>query len=244
MKSLRLNPAAKGSDTNKPLQDRLAPSLCVRAEVSKHEQARSPVHPSIPLGERRSFEIVEQRSFQIISRYPDKSLQLRRQAPPPLDRGGTSRKIFSHPVCIGGGAAGFTLVELMVITAIIAILASVATPAYINYKNRAIQGEAIEALLRARMDQEIFWAENSRYARTIRRLPSFGNTTGISISTPNGYTIAVVTANANSFKVRATKTYFSCAQPDTITITEDPQKAPRIANTDALKFSLFKWLFN
>jgi len=39
-------------------QNRLAQSSFVRAEVSKHEQARSPVHPSIPLGERGSFEIV------------------------------------------------------------------------------------------------------------------------------------------------------------------------------------------
>jgi type IV pilus assembly protein PilE len=131
----------------------------------------------------------------------------------------------------------------MVITAIVAILASVATPAYINYKNRAIQSEAIEALLRARMDQEIFWAENQHYAKTIRLLPSFGHTVGTSIRTPNGYTIRVATANANSFKILATKTYFSYAQPDTISITQDLQQAPRIANTDALKFSLFKWMF-
>jgi hypothetical protein len=94
------------------------------------------------------------------------------------------------------------------------------------------------------MDQEIFWAENSLYTNNIRRLPSFGNTAGVSILTPIGYTIAVVVANANSFRIRATKTYFSYAQPDTISITEDPQQAPIIHNTDALKFSIFRWLFD
>ena len=167
----------------------------------------------------------------------------RPQVAPP-DGCTTSRKFFSCAGRTGLGAAGFTLVELMVVTGILAILASVATPAYINHKNRAIQSEAIEALLRARMDQEIFWAENSLYTNNIRRLPSFGNTAGASILTPNGYTIAVVTANANSFRIVATKTYFSYAQPDTIAITEDLQQAPIIHNTDALKFSIFKWLFD
>ena len=134
----------------------------------------------------------------------------------------------------------------MVVTGILAILASVATPAYINHKNRAIQSEAIEALLRARMDQEIFWAEKNHYASTIRLLPSFGNTNvGTSVSTPNGYTVSVVpgSADIDSFRIVAIKTYFSYAQPDTIAITEDLQQAPLIHNADALKFSIFKWLF-
>jgi indolepyruvate ferredoxin oxidoreductase, beta subunit len=44
-------------------QNRLEQSSFVRAEVSKHEQARSPIHPSIPLGERGSFEIVSETSL-------------------------------------------------------------------------------------------------------------------------------------------------------------------------------------
>jgi len=44
-------------------QNRLAPPSFVHAEVSKHEQARSPIHPSIPLGERGSFEIVSETSL-------------------------------------------------------------------------------------------------------------------------------------------------------------------------------------
>jgi type IV pilus assembly protein PilE len=180
------------------------------------------------------------------TKHSGRASQTRRQRPAPPDGCTTSRKFFPCAGRTGLGAAGFTLVELMVVTGILAILASVATPAYINHKNRAIQSEAIEALLRARMDQEIFWAENGFYTNNIRRLPSFGNTAGTSISTPNGYTVRVawVSANGNSYRIVATKTYFSYAQPDTIRITEDPQQAPIIHNTDALKFSIFRWLFD
>ena len=68
--------------------------------------------------------------------------------------------------------SGFTLVELMIVIAIVAILAAVATPAYINYQNRARQTEGIEALLRAKMDQQAFYAENGSL-RQYHRLPLF-----------------------------------------------------------------------
>jgi type IV pilus assembly protein PilE len=140
--------------------------------------------------------------------------------------------------------SGFTLVELMVVMAISAILASVAVPAYVNYKNRALQTEAVEALLRAKMDQEVFWTENNRYAGTVGMLSTFGNTRSLaSYTTPSAYTIQVTSADASSFKVLATKTFYSYAQADTMSITQSDQR-PRISNTDALKFSLFKWLFD
>ena len=42
------------------------------------------------------------------------------------------------------GKGGFTLVELMVVSAIVAILAVVAVPAYMNYVNRVAQGLGVE----------------------------------------------------------------------------------------------------
>ena len=74
--------------------------------------------------------------------------------------------------------AGFSLVELMIIVAIMGILAAVAIPAYINYINRAKQGEAISALMTAKLDQETFWADEYRYASTIGCLASFGGKGG------------------------------------------------------------------
>jgi type IV pilus assembly protein PilE len=141
--------------------------------------------------------------------------------------------------------SGYTLMELMVVVGIVAILASVATPAYINYKNRAIQTEAVEALLRAKMDQEVFWTDNARYANTIGALATFGNSNSIANyrTSPRGYTITMTAANTNNFTALASKVFYAGVNADTLAITE-ASTVPRIANTDALKFSLFKWLFD
>lgn len=137
---------------------------------------------------------------------------------------------------------GFTLVELAVVTAIIAILASVGIPSYINYRNRAIQAEAIEALLRAKMDQELFWAENNRYANSIGCLPSFGDSCDVaSHSTPNDYLIQVVSATTRTYRVRASRTFYGKA--DTIAMTESTSN-PVINNPQAIEFSVFRWLFD
>lgn len=140
---------------------------------------------------------------------------------------------------------GFSLVEVMVVTAIVAILAAVATPAYINHLNRAKQTEAVEALLRAKMDQEAFWADNNRYANTIGCLYSFGNTCSVtqyltSSTTTSSYAISVAGTG-----IRAQRTIQASGATDTVVIdyTIDNAK-PNVNNPCALDFSVFDWLFN
>lgn len=53
-------------------------------------------------------------------------------------------------------SAGFTLIELMMVTGIIGILASVALPAYENYAAKARVTEGVNALGPARMSHFIF----------------------------------------------------------------------------------------
>ena len=58
---------------------------------------------------------------------------------------------------------GFTLLELMITVAIVAILAAVAIPAYNGYINTAKMSEAHNNLAAIRLAQEEFYLDNNRY---------------------------------------------------------------------------------
>jgi type IV pilus assembly protein PilE len=142
------------------------------------------------------------------------------------------------------GDSGFSLVELMVVVAIMAILASVSIPAYINYKNRSIQSEAVEALQRANMDQGSFWAEHNRYAGTIGLLASFGNTSSVtSYPTPNLYRISITHASATGFGVLAARTIHGQANTLSFTVTPSTQFGTMSVSDAGLGYSVFKWIF-
>jgi len=143
-------------------------------------------------------------------------------------------------------AGGYTLVELMVVTGIIAILASVTVPAYVNYKNRSIQTEGVEALLRAKMDQEAYWAEHNRYAGTIRMLASFGNTRASNLySTPNNYRIQIdqLYGNTSRFRVVGARTIRNQANTLSLTVSDTMPDGKLNASDTGLSFSIFKWIF-
>lgn len=150
---------------------------------------------------------------------------------------------------------GFTLVELMVVVAIVGILAAVAVPAYINHINRASQSEAILALTTLQLEQESFYEKNnySHYAGTLPCLPSFNkpdNTACLTkcgdnscragtYKTSRGYTITV-TRIANGFTATARKKY--TAGTDIITISAT-NGAPIVTNPKATGFSFYSWIF-
>ncbi|WP_081880933.1 type IV pilin protein [Methylotenera sp. L2L1] len=58
---------------------------------------------------------------------------------------------------------GFTLIEIMIVVAIIGILASVALPAYTNYVKKAKAAEAPSELASARVRMEQFFQDNRTY---------------------------------------------------------------------------------
>jgi type IV pilus assembly protein PilE len=91
---------------------------------------------------------------------------------------------------------GFSLIELMIVVAIVAIIATFAFPSYRQHVIRSNRTDATSALLRMAADQEKFYIQNNRYAS----YDELGSPT-----TENGwYTLAVTEADAATFTATAT----------------------------------------
>ena len=63
----------------------------------------------------------------------------------------------------GNNSKGFTLIELMIVVAIIGILAAIAIPNFLTYQCKARQSEAKTNLGGIRVSQEAYYAEYDTY---------------------------------------------------------------------------------
>ncbi len=92
------------------------------------------------------------------------------------------------------GEGGFTLIEVMMVVAIIGILAAMAIPNYRNYQCKARQSEVRNALGLVRVSQEAYFAEFQTYAVSLSDIsffPGSGARYSYSVisASPNGYTV-------------------------------------------------------
>ena len=130
-------------------------------------------------------------------------------------------------------AKGFSLIELMIVVAIVGILAVIALPSYRNSVMRANRTEAKSALLNVQVAQEKFFLQNNRYAQTAAELsdPPPGGL-GIPATTPSGhYAIAFSAASNTAYTIQATA---QGGQTDdtaclTYTISESGSKTPDVS---------------
>ncbi|CAN7698176.1 prepilin-type N-terminal cleavage/methylation domain-containing protein [Variovorax sp. LjRoot130] len=96
---------------------------------------------------------------------------------------------------------GFTLIELMIVVAVVGVLAAIAIPSYQEYIRRSQRAEARAEVLRAEGWLERFYTENNRFSNNAA---NNANTTfsGIFMGVPAGgtvrYTISLTILDAGA----------------------------------------------
>ncbi len=105
------------------------------------------------------------------------------------------RKMYRH-------MRGVTLLELMIVTVIIGIMASIAYPNYREFVARAKRNEAKAALLQIAQNQERFYLQNNTYTLDMTQL-GFPDAAGF-ITDTESYSVSVTAADANDFTAVAT----------------------------------------
>lgn len=110
-------------------------------------------------------------------------------------------------------AGGFSLIELMVVVAVIGILVGIAWPSYLNYVKRANRSQAQQLMLEIANREQQYIIDARAYTNTI-------GATGLNIGNKDGWTCTATCTNGK-YTVSVAKDT-PTATPPSFTVTADP----------------------
>ncbi|QQS55886.1 MAG: type IV pilin protein [Candidatus Competibacteraceae bacterium] len=116
------------------------------------------------------------------------------------------------------GEGGFSLLELMIVVAVIGILAAIAYPSYQDSVRKSRRADAKSVLLNAAQWMERFYTENNRYHQ---------NRAGTAVALPVGLTQAPIEGGTKYYNISLT----DCAGAAAVTANTFTLSAVRIAGT-------------
>jgi type IV pilus assembly protein PilA len=98
-------------------------------------------------------------------------------------------------VTVADRDSGFSLIELLVTIAIIAVLAAIALPQFMAYRSHAVDAQMKEDLKSAALAMESYFSDKKIYPATVAEIVAtgFNQTDGVALTidltTPSSYTL-------------------------------------------------------
>ena len=118
------------------------------------------------------------------------------------------KKMDCHRTCLVN-SRGFTLIEVMIVVAIVGILASVAYPSYLDSLRKSRRSDAVQGLAQLQQAQERWRANNTAYATNSVLATAWPNGLGITVATSGGYYTLQITGTPTGSAYTATATAVS-----------------------------------